>query len=142
MTRGGCLCGAVRYELAKVPDHMDVCHCSMCRKFSGGIGAGIEVPGDGITWQGEQNIAIYASSEWAERAFCKTCGSSLFYRMPEPGFLSLCAGTLDDPSGIPLTTEIFIDHKPDSYSFAGTTRTMTEAEVLAAFAPPQTGEQP
>ena len=75
-TTGGCLCAAVRYTLADAPDHYDACHCSMCRKTSGGVGFGINVPDGGITWEGAENIGIYKSSEWAERAFCKICGSS------------------------------------------------------------------
>lgn len=143
---GGCLCGAVRYTLKDPQDHIDVCHCSMCRKFSGGIGLGLEVPLDGAVWQGEENIGVYKSSAWAERGFCKTCGSSLFYRMPPSdvsakGMLSLCAGSLDDLNGLPLTTEIFIDNKPDSYTFAGDLKQITEQDVLAAFSTPESGEE-
>jgi len=136
-TTGGCLCGAVRYTLAEAPTELDACHCSMCRKVSGSVGFGINVPAGGITWDGAENIAVYKSSDWAERAFCRTCGSSLYYRMPggdgKAEFLSLAAGTLDDLEGVPLTTEIYIDNKPSGYAFAGDTKKMTEADVIAAF---------
>lgn len=136
---GGCLCGAVRYRIKGPVAEMDVCHCSMCRKHTGGIALGIEVPGEGLDWTGEENISIYRSSDWAERAFCRICGSGLFWRMtaegPGHGMVSLGAGTLDDLNGLPLTTEIYIDNKPDGYAFAGPTRKMTQAEVEAAFAP-------
>lgn len=128
---GGCLCGAVRYTLATRPSHMDVCHCGMCRRFGGGFG--LNVPVDGITWQGADAIRVYQSSDWAERGFCGICGSSLFYRIAQPPYLSLNAGTLDDANGIPLTVEVFIDDKPDGYHFAGDHRRMTGAEVIAAF---------
>jgi len=128
---GRCLCGAVSYELATRPSGMDVCHCGMCRKFGGAFG--LNVLAGGISWQGAENIRIYVSSEWAERGFCGICGSSLFYRMTEPAYLSLSAGTLDDANGIPLTTEVFIDDKPDGYDLAGDHRRMTGAEVIAAF---------
>ncbi|AVO37713.1 GFA family protein [Pukyongiella litopenaei] len=143
-TTGKCLCGAVSYRLETAPDHIDACHCSMCRRFSGGIELGIEVPPGGITWQGEDFIRTFASSDWAERGFCSRCGSSLFWRMTAPGpaqgLLSLSAGTLDSFAGLELTTEIYIDHKPAAYAMAGETRKMTEAEVIAAFAPPSEGE--
>lgn len=139
---GGCLCNAVRYTLATAPDHVDYCHCSMCRKFGGPMG--LEVQPGGIVWEGEDQIQTYASSEWAERGFCRTCGSSLFWRMtaegPGQGMLSLNAGTLDDMSGLPLKTEIYIDHKPDGYAFDGQTTKMTEAEVMALFAAPDEGD--
>lgn len=142
---GGCLCGAIRYTVKKPQTHIDVCHCSMCRKFSGGIGLGMEAPMDGVLWEGEDNIGLYQSSEWAERGFCKTCGSSLFYRMPpsefhKKGMLSLCAGTLDDLNGLPLETEIYIENKPDSYAFAGDLKQMTEHDVIAAVSAPSQGE--
>ncbi len=136
---GGCLCGAVRYRITKPVNHIDVCHCSMCRKHSGGVGLGLEAPTGGLEWTGEENIQTYVSSPWAERGFCRLCGSSLFWRMtadgPAEGMISLSAGTLDDLNGLPLKTEIYIDHKPDSYAFAGETKKMTQAEVEAAFAP-------
>ena len=134
--RGGCLCGGVRYRVTAPLDHMDACHCGMCRKVSGGIVLGLNVPVDGIVWERDATLRTYASSDWAERGFCSACGSSLFWRIATPGagWLSLMAGTLDDLSGLTLKTEIYIDHKPDGYAFAGGTKKMTEAEVVAAFA--------
>ena len=135
-TTGGCLCGAVRYTLAAAPTHMDVCHCGMCRKHTGGLALGFMVPASGITWAGEENLGLYRSSDWAERGFCKLCGSGLFYRTIEgPGAdeLSLGAGSLEDLNGVGLTTEIYVDSQPDGYAFAGDLKRMTEAEVIAAF---------
>ena len=142
---GGCLCGAVRYVLDPAPDHLDVCHCAMCRTFGGGIGLGLEVAPGGWKITGEDNVQTYQSSEWAERGFCKICGSSLFWRMtetegPGAGMVSLCAGTLDDLNGLPLKTEIYVDEKPDAYAFAGDTKKMTGAEVEAMFAPTAEGD--
>lgn len=135
---GKCLCGAVSYELAEAPTSYGACHCAMCRKFSGGIEMGVEVPPGAITWTGEENIGTYKSSDWAERGFCKICGSSLFWRLtaegPMQGLLSLSAGSLDDLDGMEFKTEVYIDAKPDSYVFAGDRTRMTEAEVMAMVA--------
>ena len=46
-------------------------------------------------------------------------------------------GTLDDASGLDLEREIFIDRKPDNYSFEGPTEQLTEAQVMAEFASPR-----
>ncbi|MEM8729238.1 MAG: GFA family protein [Pseudomonadota bacterium] len=136
-TTGGCLCGAVRYTLAQAPDHMDVCHCGMCRKHTGGLGLGLMIPKDQITWTGEADIQTFQSSDWAERGFCRICGSGLFYRIlgdgPGSDEISLGAGSLDDLDGVRLTTEIFVDSQPDGYAFAGDLKRMTEAEVIAEF---------
>ncbi|RMA42844.1 GFA family protein [Rhodophyticola porphyridii] len=135
---GSCLCGAVRFELAEAPKTYGACHCAMCRKFSGGIEFGLEVPPDGASWTGEENIGVYKSSDWAERGFCKICGSSLFWRLTAPGpmqgLLSLSAGSLDSFDGLEFTTEVYIDMKPDSHAFAGTRKRMTEAEVMEMVA--------
>jgi hypothetical protein len=112
----------------------------MCRKWSGGVYLGVEVPGDGITVEGVEHMGVYTSSPWAERCFCKTCGSSLFYRITSPGphqnTHHIGLGSLDDPSEINLTGEVFIDQKPAGYSFAQETEKLTGAELMALFAPP------
>ena len=134
---GSCLCGAVNFKINKDITETGACHCGMCRKWSGGVFLGVEVPGDQIEIDGRENLATYASSPWAERVFCKTCGSSLWYRVTAPGphenAYHIGFGTFDMQDGIALTGEIFIDKKPDGYSFAEETHKMTEAEVMAMF---------
>lgn len=138
---GSCLCGAVRFTLGDVPGQTGACHCGMCRKFSGGVYLGVQVPGGKVTFQSDDTLARYASSAWAERGFCARCGSSLFYRVTAPGphhdQHHFGLGSLDDTTGITLTQEIFIDRKPEGYAFAGDTHKMTEAEMMALFAPPE-----
>lgn len=131
---GGCLCGASRFELVEAPTEYGACHCGICRKFSGGIEMGIHVPSGGITWTHADAVRAYPSSEWAERGFCSVCGSSLFWRLTAPGalqgMLSLSVGALDDMKGMKFTTEVYVDAKPKSHSFAGKRKKMTEREVL------------
>lgn len=131
---GSCLCGEVEYELAEEPTSYGACHCGMCRKFSGGIELGIQVPPGGVRFVPTDKLAIYESSEWAERGFCMLCGSSIFWRLtadgPMKGMFSIAAGTLDDMSGMTFDTEVYIDHKPESHAFAGERTRLTEAEVL------------
>ena len=137
---GSCLCGAVTFEISSEVTDTGACHCEMCRKWSGGVYLGIEVPADKMALKGAENVSTYASSEWAERGFCKTCGSSLYYRITAPGphhgGYHVAMGALDDTSGIDLKGEVFIDSKPNGYSFAEETEQMTGAELMALFAPP------
>jgi len=134
---GSCLCGSVTYELAEEPKSYGACHCEMCRKFSGGIELGIQVMPGGVKFKPTQTLAIYESSDWAERGFCVSCGSSIFWRLTAEGemegMFSIAAGSLDDMSGLKFEAEVYVDHKPDSYDFAGERTKMTEAEVLEAF---------
>ncbi|MEM7731376.1 MAG: GFA family protein [Pseudomonadota bacterium] len=135
---GSCLCGAVTFEIDDPPTKVGACHCGMCRKWSGGSYLAIHLTKDQVRFEGEAHIGCYTSSEWAERGFCRICGSSLFYRVtapgPHAGDLHLGFGTLDDQSGMHLEEEIFIDLKPEGYSFSQKTATMTEADVMALFA--------
>ena len=139
---GQCLCGAVSFELTDAPTSYGACHCATCRKLSGGISLAVEVGPGEITWRGDAPT-IYTSSEWAERGFCKTCGSSLFWRltMPSPmqGLMYLSAGALDDLDGMSFDSEVYIDAKPASHAFAGTRKQMTEADVMEMVAA-STGE--
>lgn len=100
---------------------------------------GVHVTADAISIQGEDNLTVFRSSDWAERGFCKTCGSSLFYRVTAPGDhhgdYHIGLGTMDDADGLKFSSELFIDQKPDSYAFAGDAHKMTGAEVFAMFAP-------
>ena len=141
---GGCLCGAVRFTLNDTPTEYGACHCGMCRKFSGGIELGIQVMPGGITWDADEDLATYSSSEWAERGFCRKCGSSLFWRLTAPGpmqgMLSLSVGALDSMDGLEFNTEVYIDHKPDSHAFAGERNRMTEADVMAMVAAAEEGD--
>lgn len=135
-TTGRCLCGKVTFEAEEVESHHHACHCSMCRRWSGG-GPFFGVTARGVTFKGGEHLARYASSEWAERGFCTTCGSSLFYFLKPSQTYTLSVGTFDAPSQFVLTREIFIDQKPPGYALAGDHRRLTEAEVWAAYAPPQ-----
>ena len=131
-----CLCGAVQITLSHPPTSLSACHCSMCRRWTGTALITVDVPAAQLTLEGADHVASYASSDWAARSFCRTCGSTLWYRLTAPGAPDdyyLAAGLLDDLSGMVLDSEIYIDCKPAAYAFAGPTRQMTEAEVLASF---------
>jgi hypothetical protein len=129
---GRCLCGAVAFEAGAAEREVDVCHCTMCRRWSAGPYIGLSYDGE-VNFTGEENIGVYASSDWAERAFCKICGSSLYYHLIGTDHYSFSAGALDDETGLTLTQQIFIDEKPDYYDLANETPKLTGAEVFAAF---------
>ena len=131
---GGCLCGAVRFT-ARVPKtEADACHCSMCRRSSGGIAMQVEAAE--LSFEDEGNVGVYRSSDWAERLFCPSCGSNLVWRMQDGSFTTVSAYAFDPPFDPPLRIEIFVDEKPEGYAFAGDTSKLTGAEVAALFARP------
>ena len=133
--RGSCLCGAVRVSLKTTSQGVGACHCSMCRKWAGGPALSLESVSD-VEFEGADNISAFSSSEWAERGFCRQCGTHLFYRLKQGGEYSIPVGLLDDAGNLVFDQQIFIDEKPSFYSFANETKTMTAAEVFALYAPP------
>ena len=133
---GGCLCGAVRFKAKPEADEIGACHCSMCRKWSGGVFLGVTVDAD-VEFESETALGVYSASEWGERVFCKTCGSSLIWRAKDGFHTTIAAGAFDPPADFQLVSEIFIEEKPQGYAFANETKQMTGAEVFALFAPKQ-----
>ncbi len=140
MTRTGkCLCGAVGFEVQNLNPEFGACHCKMCQRWAGSALLGLTIPADTITFSGKETISRYASSSWAERAWCSKCGSNLWYRVTaegsEQGTYHMPIGLLDDTSGLVMNREIFTDEKAEVVRFSGERPTMTGEEVLAMYAP-------
>ena len=131
-----CLCGAVHITANNVSTSIGSCHCSMCRKWSGGPIMTVDCGSD-VSFTGEENITIYNSSAWAERGFCNKCGSHLFYHLKESNQYMILAGLFDENKSFIFDHQVFIDEKPDYYSFSNQTENMTGAEVFEKYAPPQ-----
>ncbi len=99
--RGGCRCGAVRYEAVGKPKWVAHCHCSDCRRSSGApfvtwAGYGSEA----FRWQG-QPAKSYGSSPGVARTFCAECGTPLAFAGERwPGEIHVLVGTLDDPHSV------------------------------------------
>lgn len=136
---GNCLCGAVSFK-ADVPNlEVGACHCSMCRKWSGGIFLAVGFQGE-IEIEDASSLSYFQSSQWGERGFCNKCGTTLFWRTQDKSHGVVSVQALDDTQEATLNGEIFIDKKPDYYSFSQDTKQMTETEVMAMFAPAEGGE--
>ena len=133
---GGCLCGAVRFSAKNVPVAVGACHCEMCRRWTGSALIGVTVPTEDVTWVGD--VSVLQSSDWAERGFCGRCGSGLYFRVTREGQwfgkTELPIGIFDDADGFEMTNEIYIDHKPDSFAYAGEgRRLLTRQECVERF---------
>ena len=127
-----CLCGAVRARVEKADKHaVGACHCATCRKWGGGPLLAMNC-GNTVTFDGKDNIAVYDSSDWAQRGFCKQCGTHLFYRLKQSQQTIMPAG-LFTADGAVFDHQVFIDEKPAFYDFANHTENMTGAEVFAKY---------
>ncbi|MCV6606128.1 MAG: GFA family protein [Porticoccaceae bacterium] len=132
--KGHCLCGAVQIEANTLDTNIGACHCSTCRRWGGGPLLAVDCQQD-VKLAGKQHIATYNSSDWAERGFCNSCGSHLFYRLKHNNQYIMPVGLFELSKEPTFDHQIFIDEKPDYYCFANDTKTMTGEEVFAAHAP-------
>lgn len=99
--RGGCLCGALRYQADAAPLHETLCHCSMCRRSAGApTVAWFSLPRDGLRFV-QGTTALYRSSEHATRGFCARCGTQItFEAVYAPGEIDVTTASLDDPERV------------------------------------------
>lgn len=107
MVNGGCLCGALKYEIRHWLQYARNCHCSMCRKVTGGAFATwAYVAVDNFRWtSGEEQLGRYQSSQKVTRTFCKICGSTMQYvdNQTFQDVFGIALGTIDgDPGCKPL----------------------------------------
>ena len=109
---GGCLCGAIRYEISGELTRAGSCHCSMCRKSHGAaFGTYAEVPEGSFRWTaGESEVRTFESSPGGGRAFCPRCGSTL--GAVDHGTLRwVTLGTVDGDPGVRPQAHIFVASK-------------------------------
>lgn len=140
---GHCLCGAVTYAAEGIDTEVHGCHCGMCRRWGGTPAFAVRV--DLVEFEGEDNVSRFESSAWAERGFCRRCGTHLFYRLKETGEYILWLGSFDDLTPFSLGMEIYIEEKPELYALAGDRPRLTGEQVFELlkqegheFFPPET----
>ena len=134
------MCGAVTVTATPVRPSVSACHCEMCQRWGSGPFLSFQAaPG----YAALGPVRTYESSGWAERAFCNTCGSALWYRFTTghmQGQTQMSAGLFENAGGNALSLEIYIDKKPDGYGFDSDCRKLTEADVIATFSPSGEGD--
>lgn len=112
---GGCLCGAVTYQVSGPLRPVIACHCTQCRKTSGHHVAATSAAREDISISGQ--VTWYVSSPTAKRGFCAVCGSNLFWDGGGKN-LSIFAGTFDGNPDLTMAGHIFCDDKGSYYEIA------------------------
>jgi hypothetical protein len=116
MKTGGCACGAVRYEVSLELTPVTFCHCSKCRRWHGHVGAYAAVDRPGFRLTEQRGLKWYVASSTVNKGFCGDCGSSLLWdEAGEPKKMSICAGTLDAPTGLVAKAHIYLGSRGDYY---------------------------
>jgi len=109
---GGCLCGAIRFTISQPITELRACRCTNCQKASGAGGSvNAAVPSSAFKLtQGtpKRYSAVADSGRTLHRYFCGDCGSPLYsQRATTPETMMVRAGTLDDSSGLKISTNIW-----------------------------------
>jgi len=109
---GGCMCGKVRFPAKGPALWVGMCHCSSCRRATGGaLVAAVGFPRTAVTFIGK-GPSTYASSPGVLRAFCSKCGTSIAYQSSSwPKDTHLMSGAFDDPSVLEPEFHIFAEER-------------------------------
>jgi hypothetical protein len=108
--RGSCWCGGVRFEVAEPFLTLSFCHCTSCKRISGGVGT---ANGRARTeWidvqQGRELLTTYQPEEGSAKTFCSRCGSNLFGGgWPDREEVSVRLSAIDEG----------LDQKPEAHIF-------------------------
>jgi len=116
---GGCLCGAVRYEILGELRGIVNCHCSKCRRFHGNFGAYTSIKLENLVFIEQRGLKWYQSitdeTPNVHRGFCVECGSSLFWHPKDQEKISVAAGSLDGPTNLQTIGHVWISQISDYY---------------------------
>jgi hypothetical protein len=97
---GGCLCGAVRYEVGEAPVVAGYCHCTRCQRRTGSAAAvsATLVPGSLDITSGEDLLASWEPPDGWKKVFCSACGGALWATNGD--VYAVRMGTFDGDPGV------------------------------------------
>lgn len=109
---GGCHCGTLRYQFSGPLRNIAHCHCSICRRVSGGlVTTWITLPRSAFQWLAG-TPAQYGSSQGCTRYFCPNCGAQLaLITLLSPDSIDVTIATLDHPERAPADRHIWTDSR-------------------------------
>ena len=109
-----CLCGGVRFTVPGPAGAVTACHRSQCRRVSGHFAASFDVDETAVEYQARGDMATHGAAGGSTRGFCRTCGSSLWFRARNGDF-SVEAGSVRGATGGYLARHIHMADKGDYY---------------------------
>lgn len=130
---GQCLCGSVRYTVSGPLRPVVMCHCSQCRRTTGHVMAATAARRSDFQITADENLRWYEASDRARRGFCARCGATLFWDGRKRDFISIAAGTVDQPTGLLTACHIFVADKGDYYTIDDGLPQAVDATYSAPF---------
>ena len=138
--KGGCVCGAVRYEIQGEPNSTVVCHCKFCQKRTGSTNAFLVYFTKNKIKSIEGALKTYrhisdSSGRWVDIQFCEQCGSSVTWTIElVPTWRGFEGGSFDDCTVFPRNVHMWTDSSHPSEKFS-------EEDMCFPQQPPFTTEQ-
>ena len=113
MIRASCLCDGIRFTINGRTSEIGHCHCSKCRKVSGGNSNGVLiVAAKNVEWMGGRElIRAYAMPDGWTSTFCGTCGSPAPMLGANGKLYWVPVGLLDDDPGVAVAQHIYVGSK-------------------------------
>ena len=134
---GGCLCGRVRFEIARLTGPFELCHCARCRKVTGSAyAAAVGAQAEEFRFLSGQEAIRRFTLPLRDRppayglSFCAECGSTL-PSPPESGHFEIPAGLLDDDPGLRPDKHIYVEHKAVWHTITDDLPRFKAAEIAA-----------
>jgi hypothetical protein len=112
LLRGGCWCGAVRFQVQDEFLYAWNCHCSRCRAATGSAFkalAGIERDKLELTQGGDALLVV--GDDVLNDTRCSLCGSFLYSVVREGAYVHVGMGSLIDTPSIRVSAHIFVGSK-------------------------------
>ena len=134
--RGGCLCGAVRFEFDGPVELLELCHCRRCRKATGSAFLpSLQVASERFRFvTGEEAIRsirlpVEESPPPYTHTFCGICGSPTPFVHPATGQFAVLAGSLEDDPECDAVRHIYVEHEASWYAWVEPAPRLTSAQV-------------
>jgi hypothetical protein len=129
---GSCVCGEVEFCVDDQFAYSGYCHCSLCRKASGGAGTAIGgIANEHFTvTKGQHRINYFNRSKDTISAFCSVCGSTLFGEKPLLGMVHIRYGSLDQTPSLLPQAHMHVSSKADWYEINDSLPQFSEFPVI------------
>ncbi|MCK0104117.1 GFA family protein [Pseudohalocynthiibacter sp. F2068] len=112
---GGCLCGAVSFEVVNAFEKLFLCSCDQCRQITGSaFASNLFVGIEGFDWLGGVgDIVNYQVPERdISKSFCRVCGSGVPWANGNGTKMIVPAGSLNRPVSVAERVRIFASEQP------------------------------
>jgi hypothetical protein len=108
---GTCLCGGVKFELEAAPESLRFCHCTSCKKLSGGGGTvNFGAPPSAISIvEGRELLQSFTPEGGSAKTFCRNCGTNLFGGgWPDSERCSVRVTTIGEPIDARIGVHLYV----------------------------------